>query len=101
MIRRSVRVAVRCGEECGRLQLAQCVVDQHWSLRRAAERFQVSVPTAVRWAERYREHGLDDDSVRGEELDGADPEGGCGLLRLVAEDFRVRQTRVVIDGWCR
>jgi transposase InsO family protein len=32
-------------------------VDQHWSLRRAAERFQVSVPTAVRWAERYREHG--------------------------------------------
>lgn len=41
----------------GRLQLAQCVVDQHWSLRRAAERFQVSVPTAVRWAERYREHG--------------------------------------------
>lgn len=41
----------------GRLQLAQCVVDQHWSLRRAAERFQVSVPTAARWARRYREHG--------------------------------------------
>jgi transposase InsO family protein len=41
----------------GRLQLAQCVVDQCWSLRRAAERFQVSVPTAARWAERYREHG--------------------------------------------
>jgi hypothetical protein len=33
------------------------VVDQHWSLRRAAERFQVSVPTAARWAKRYREHG--------------------------------------------
>ena len=41
----------------GRLQLAQCVVDQRWSLRRAAERFQVSVPTAARWARRYREHG--------------------------------------------
>ena len=43
----------------GRLQLAQCVVDQCWSLRRAAERFQVSVPTAARWAQRYREHGQD------------------------------------------
>lgn len=41
----------------GRLQLAQCVVDQCWSLRRAAERFQVSVPTAARWARRYREYG--------------------------------------------
>lgn len=41
----------------GRLQLAQCVVDQSWSLRRAAERFQVSVPTAARWAQRYREYG--------------------------------------------
>ncbi|QDG89527.1 IS481 family transposase [Pseudarthrobacter sp. NIBRBAC000502770] len=41
----------------GRLQLAQCVVDQCWSLRRAAERFQVSVPTAERWAKRYREEG--------------------------------------------
>ncbi|MGM9474205.1 IS481 family transposase [Pseudarthrobacter sp. YS3] len=41
----------------GRLQLAQCVVDQYWSLRRAAERFQVSAPTAARWAQRYREHG--------------------------------------------
>ena len=41
----------------GRLQLAECVVDQGWSLRRAAERFQVAVPTAARWAQRYREHG--------------------------------------------
>ncbi|WGZ80878.1 IS481 family transposase [Arthrobacter sp. EM1] len=43
----------------GRLQLARCVVDDGWPLRRAAERFQVSVPTAARWAERYREHGED------------------------------------------
>ena len=41
----------------GRLQLAKCVVDDGWPLRRAAERFQVSVPTAARWAGRYREHG--------------------------------------------
>jgi transposase InsO family protein len=41
----------------GRLQLARCVVEENWSLRRAAERFQVSPTTAARWAGRYREHG--------------------------------------------
>ena len=41
----------------GRLLLARCVVDQHWPLRRAAERFQTSATTAGRWAGRYREHG--------------------------------------------
>jgi transposase InsO family protein len=40
----------------GRLALARCVVDDRWPLRRAAERFQVSVGTAKRWADRYREH---------------------------------------------
>jgi transposase len=43
--------------ELGRLRLARCVVDEGWPLRRAAERFQVSVTTAARWASRYREHG--------------------------------------------
>ena len=33
----------------GRLRLARCVVDEGWPLRRAAERFQVSVTTASRW----------------------------------------------------
>jgi transposase InsO family protein len=33
------------------------VVEQGWPLRRAAERFQVSVTTASRWAGRYRELG--------------------------------------------
>jgi transposase InsO family protein len=42
----------------GRLRLAQCVVDDGWPLRRAAERFQVSVTTASRWAGRYRDHGV-------------------------------------------
>ncbi|CAM5424339.1 IS481 family transposase IS1652 [Streptomyces tendae] len=41
----------------GRLRLARCVVDDHWPLRRAAERFQVSHTTAARWAGRYRLHG--------------------------------------------
>jgi transposase InsO family protein len=43
--------------ETGRLRLARCVVDDGWPLRRAAERFQVSVTTAQRWAGRYRAHG--------------------------------------------
>jgi transposase InsO family protein len=43
----------------GRLQLARCVVDDGWPLRRAAERFQVSATTAMRWAKRYRERGAE------------------------------------------
>ncbi|GAB5019512.1 hypothetical protein JHV675_24240 [Mycobacterium avium subsp. hominissuis] len=43
--------------ETGRLRLARCVVEDGWSLRRAAERFQVAVTTAQRWASRYRELG--------------------------------------------
>ena len=43
-------------ETC-RLRLARCVVDEQWPLRRAAERFQVAVSTAQRWAGRYRTHG--------------------------------------------
>jgi transposase InsO family protein len=41
----------------GRLRLARCVVEDRWPLRRAAERFQVSVSTAARWAGRYRDLG--------------------------------------------
>lgn len=43
--------------ETGRLRLARCVVEDRWPLRRAAERFQVSVGCAKRWADRYRCHG--------------------------------------------
>lgn len=43
--------------ETGRLRLARCIVEDGWPLRRAAERFQVSVGTAARWASRYRESG--------------------------------------------
>jgi transposase InsO family protein len=41
----------------GRLRLARCVVDDGWPLRRAAERFGVSVTTAQRWSGRYRVQG--------------------------------------------
>jgi transposase InsO family protein len=43
--------------ETGRLRLARCIVEDGWPVARAAERFQVSRPTATRWAARYREHG--------------------------------------------
>jgi hypothetical protein len=43
--------------ETGRLRLARCVVGEQWPLRRAAERFQVSVTAAARWAGRYRALG--------------------------------------------
>ena len=43
--------------ETGRERLARCVVDDRWPLRRAAERFQVSVETARRWSTRLVEQG--------------------------------------------
>jgi transposase len=41
----------------GRLRLAKLVVEKKWTLRRAAERWNCSVTTAKRWADRYRLHG--------------------------------------------
>ena len=38
----------------GRLRLARLIVEQGWSARRAAERFQCSPATAGKWAARYR-----------------------------------------------
>jgi transposase InsO family protein len=43
--------------ELGRLRLARCVVEDGWSIARAAERFQVSRTTAARWVGRYRDLG--------------------------------------------
>ena len=51
----------------GRLRLAQLVVDKGWTLARAPERWNCSVTTARRWADRYRtqgRHGLTDRSSR-------------------------------------
>lgn len=41
----------------GRLLLARCVVEDGWTLARAAERFQCSMATAKKWADRYRAGG--------------------------------------------
>jgi transposase InsO family protein len=41
-----------------RLRLARLVIDDGWPIARAAERFEVSWPTAKRWADRYRDLGL-------------------------------------------
>lgn len=40
-----------------RLRLARLIVDEGWPVARAAERYDVSWPTAKRWADRYTEHG--------------------------------------------
>ncbi|SDP42815.1 leucine-zipper of insertion element IS481 [Nakamurella panacisegetis] len=40
-----------------RLKIGRLIVEQGWSVARAAERFDVSWPTANRWAQRYRECG--------------------------------------------
>jgi transposase InsO family protein len=50
-----------------RLKLARLVVEDDWPIARAAERFQVSWPTAKRWAARYQlegDAGMDDRSSR-------------------------------------
>jgi len=39
----------------GRRRLAVLIVDNGWTIRRAAERFQVSPATAAKWARRYRQ----------------------------------------------
>ena len=41
----------------GRTRLASAIVDDGWTLRRAAERFQCSPATAKKWADRYRADG--------------------------------------------
>jgi transposase InsO family protein len=41
------------------LRLARLVIDDGWPIARAAELFQVSWPTAKRWADRYRQLGAD------------------------------------------
>jgi transposase InsO family protein len=41
-----------------RLRLARLVVDRGWPVARAAERYDVSWPTAKRWVDRYRQLGV-------------------------------------------
>jgi leucine-zipper of insertion element IS481 len=41
----------------GRSRLASAIVDDGWTMTRAAERFQCSTATAKKWADRYRDSG--------------------------------------------
>jgi transposase InsO family protein len=59
-----------------RLRLARLIVDQGWPIARAAERYDVSWPTAKRWAERYQlmgAQGMDDRSSRPHRQPGRTP----------------------------
>jgi len=59
-----------------RLRLARLVVDQGWPIARAAERYDVSWPTAKRWADRYQvmgAGGMDDRSSRPHRQPGRTP----------------------------
>lgn len=50
-----------------RLRIARLIVDDHWPVVQAARQFNVSWPTAKRWADRYEamgEAGMDDRSSR-------------------------------------
>jgi transposase len=62
--------------ELGRLRLARAIVEDGWSVARAAERFQVSRTTATRWAGRYQQlgrAGMDDRSSRPHRSPGRTP----------------------------
>jgi transposase InsO family protein len=60
-----------------RLKLARLIVDQQWPVARAAERYDVSWPTAKRWADRYRQlgpEGMADRSSRPRRSPGRTPQ---------------------------
>jgi transposase InsO family protein len=59
-----------------RLRLARLVVEDGWPVARAAERYDVSWPTAARWAQRYRQAGpagMNDRSSRPHRSPGRTP----------------------------
>ncbi len=61
-----------------RLKLARLIVDDGWPIARAAERYDVSWPTAKRWAERYRQGGvagMNDRCSRAASRSGTTPTG--------------------------
>jgi transposase InsO family protein len=60
-----------------RLKLARLIVEEGWPVARAAERFDVSWPTAKRWAQRYRQlgpAGMEDASCRPRRSPNATPQ---------------------------
>lgn len=81
----------------GRLALARCVVDDGWSLRRAAERFQTSPQTAGRWAARYRQRDLSRPAIEAMVDRASRPHRSPSAIRrpLVRKICHLRRTR----GW--
>ena len=81
----------------GRLALARCVVDDGWSLRRAAERFQTSPQTAARWAARYRDREPGSDPLLAMQDRPSRPRRSPSQVRrpLVRKIVHLRRTR----GW--
>lgn len=96
----------------GRLKLARCVVEEGWPLRRAAERFQVSVPTAKRWADRFRVLGRPrwwtgpaeptthrtgpNGGARRRSSTCGSPDLGAGAYRGPARDASLHRHRVIV-----
>jgi len=86
--------------ERGRLRLARLIVEQGWSVSQAAARFQVSWPTANRWAARYRAEGaagMVDRSSRPHHSPNATPTPV--VRRIVSLRWRRRFGPVVLAGY--
>jgi len=81
----------------GRLALARAVVEDGWSLRRAAERFQTSPQTAGRWAARYRERELSRPAIEamGDRSSRPNRSPGQTRAKVVRRICHLRRTR----GW--
>lgn len=85
--------------EPGRLRLARCVVDDRWPLRRAADRFQVAVTTAKRWADRYRSEGADGMSDRSSRPHRSPTRTPRPVERRVLHLRRTKRLGPVRIGW--
>jgi transposase len=82
-----------------RLKLARLIVDEGWPVARAAERYDVSWPTAKRWADRYRqagEAGMVDRSSRPRSQPSRT--SGQVLRRIVHLRWKQRLGPVAISG---
>jgi len=82
-----------------RLRLARLIVDQGWPIARAAERYDVSWPTAKRWAERYQvigAEGMDDRSSRPHRQPGRTP--APVVRKIVHLRWKQRLGPVAIGG---
>lgn len=82
-----------------RLRLACLIVEDGWSVSSAAKMFQVSWPTAKRWADRFAERGkggMQDRSSRPRNSPNKTPE--ALKRRIVALRWRKRMGPVQIAG---